>query len=248
MSTTGSSYSSLLNVSGGRYDLLEVWDGTKYINVAEALSSLPGLENQIQVDQARIDALEAKVESLDEEKAPLFVAVEPLHLKTDVFPQQLYSEEVPSPSATTIRLDGNGAYIEFSGGRVDVLDFTADWSVAVSVRLQGQGAQGANMATFGTGKVSLTLKVQGPPVYNSNYGQYNTSNHDLYHVAARFNSNSWRAPTDDSRLLWVYTASTRKLQYFISYEAGVYARWGNITVPETAVTGQTLFMRRLRVG
>ena len=60
---------------------MEVWDGTRYINVAEALSSLP--ENQIQDDQARIDALESKVESLDEEKAPLFVAVEPLHLKTD---------------------------------------------------------------------------------------------------------------------------------------------------------------------
>ena len=59
-------------------------------------------------------------------------------MKTDVFPQQLYSEEVPSPSATAVRLDSNGAYIEFSGGRVDVLDFTKDWSVAVSVRLQGQ--------------------------------------------------------------------------------------------------------------
>ena len=120
------------------------------------------------------------------------------------------------------------------------LDFTKDRSVAVSERLQGQGTQGANKPTFGTGKVSLTLKVQGPPVYNSNYGQYNTSNHDLYHVAARFNSSSWRAPTDDSRLLWVYTASTRKLQYFISYEAGVYARWGNITVPQTAIDGQAV--------
>ena len=66
----------------------------------------------------------------------------PLFLKTDdVFPQQLYSEEVPAETASAIRLDGNGAYIEFSGGRVDVLDFTKDWSVAVSVRLQGQGTQ-----------------------------------------------------------------------------------------------------------
>ena len=70
--------------------------------------------------------MQDKVEALDNEKAPLFVAVEPLHLKTDVFPQQLYSEDVPSPSATAIRLDGNGAYIELTGGRVDVLDLTKD--------------------------------------------------------------------------------------------------------------------------
>ena len=93
-----------------------------------------------------------------------------------------------------------------------MIDFTKDWSVAVSVRVQGQGVEGSNMSCCGTGEVSLTLKVQGPPVMGSNYGQYNTSAHDLYHVATRFNSNTWRAPTDDSRLLWVYTASTRRLQ------------------------------------
>ena len=85
----------MFNVSAGRYDVLEVWDGTRYVNVADMLETLAGLENQIEADEARIQALEAKVESLDEEKAPLFVAVEPLHLKTDVFPQQLYSDEVP---------------------------------------------------------------------------------------------------------------------------------------------------------
>ena len=161
----------MFNVNGGRFDTLQAWGGTKYIDVADMLSALPGLESEIEADKARLTALEDevaalqdKLEIIDQEKAPLFVAVEPLHLKTDVFPQQLYSEEVPSPSATAIRLDGNAAYIQFSGGRQDVLDFTKDWSVAVSVRLQGQGAHGANMATFGTGKVSLTLKVQGPPV------------------------------------------------------------------------------------
>ena len=100
------------------------------------------------------------------------------------------------------------------------LDFTKDWSVAVSIHTQGQGIEGSNMATFGTGTVSLTLKVQGAPLYNSNYGQYNTSAHNLYDTATRFNSNTWRAPTNDSRLVWVYTASTRYLQYFISYETG----------------------------
>ena len=137
-------------------------------------------------------------------------------------------------------MNGANAYIEFSGGRVDVLDFTKDWSVAVSIHTQGQGIEGSNMSTFGTGTVSLNLKVQGAPLYNSNYGQYNTSAHNLYDTATRFNSNSWRAPTNDSRLAWVYTAATRYLQYFISYETGVYQRWGNILVPQTAIDGQTV--------
>ena len=86
MATTGSLYSAMLNVNGGKFDLLQVWNGSEYINVADALSGLAGLENQVLADQARIDALEVKVAALDNEKAPLFVAVEPLHLKTDVFP------------------------------------------------------------------------------------------------------------------------------------------------------------------
>ena len=86
----------MLNVSGGRYDVLEVWDGSKYVNVAEALASLADLESQIESDESRLTALEAtvadledKLTALDQEKAPLFVSVPPLYLKTDVFPQQL---------------------------------------------------------------------------------------------------------------------------------------------------------------
>ena len=30
------------------------------------------------------------------------------------------------------------------------------------------------------------------------------------------------------------------MQYFISYEEGVYARWAKITVPQTAIDGQTV--------
>ena len=100
--------------------------------------------------------------------------------------------------------------------------------------------QGANLATFGTGTNSLTLKVQGAPVYNSNWGSYNTTAHDLYHVATRFNANTWRAPTDNSRLLWVYSSATRKLEYYTSYEVGVFQRWANITVPQTAIDAQTV--------
>ena len=74
---------------------MEVWDGSKYVNVAEALSGLAGLEGQIGAGEARIQAPEDKVASLDEEKAPLFVAVEPLHLKTDAFPPAVIFRKGP---------------------------------------------------------------------------------------------------------------------------------------------------------
>ena len=77
-------------------------------------------------------------------------------------------------------------------------------------------------------------------MYNSNWGSYNTTAHDLYHTATRANANTWRAPTDDSRLLWVYSATTKKLEYYISYEVGVFQRWANVTVPQTAIDAQTV--------
>ena len=87
--------------------------GTKYANLTNLFGNLSGLGNQIEAGEARIQALETEDECLDEKKAPLFVAVAPLHSKTDVIPQQLYIEKVLSRSATTIRFDSNGAYIEF---------------------------------------------------------------------------------------------------------------------------------------
>ena len=75
-------------------------------------------------------------------------------MKTDVTPQQLYAQEPPPPAnANAIILNDANAYIEFSGGRVDVLDFTKDWSVAVSIHTQGQGIEGSYLSAFGTGKI-----------------------------------------------------------------------------------------------
>ena len=80
--------------------------------------------------------------------------------------------------------------------------------------------------------------MQGAPSISSNWGSYNTSAGDLYHVATRFNANTWASPTDGSRLLWVYTASTKTLAYYISYEDGSYTRKASISVPQSAIGGQ----------
>ena len=107
MSTVGSSYSAMFNVSAGKYDRLEVWDGSRYIDVAEALIALAGMPELIAADDTRISALEAKQEILDNTKADKFVAQSPLFLKTDVTPNELYAEQPPPPiTANAIVFNG----------------------------------------------------------------------------------------------------------------------------------------------
>ena len=232
----------MLGLQSSRFDRLLLWSPqtNQYIDVGDYIfEELPSLQDQIAADDARILALEAKLTTLDEQKAAKFVAVDPLSLDEGVFPNRLSQSEGPAPaSATAISLNGVDTYIELQG-RTHVLDFTKDWSVGVSVITQGASVQGANLVCFASGGVSLNLKVQGAPSETSNWGSYNSSNGDLYHVTGRFNANTWAGPTDDSRLLWVYTAATKQLAYYISYEDGSFSRKANIAVPQSAIDAQT---------
>ena len=109
---------------------------------------------------------------MDNTKADKLVAQTQLFSNGDVSPSELYAAEPPPPIvANAIVFNGTDGYIEFAAGRADVMDFTHDWSMAVTVKIQGPGAQGTNLSTFGTGTNSLNLKVQGAPVYNSNLGE-----------------------------------------------------------------------------
>ena len=73
------------------------------------------------------------------DKADKFTAQVPLYLKTDVTPNELYAAEPPPPIvANAIVFNGTDGYIEFATGRVDVMDYTHDWSMAVTVQIQGQ--------------------------------------------------------------------------------------------------------------
>ena len=123
-----------------------------------------------------------------------------------------------------------------------MLDYTRDWTVGCSIQTQGEGVEGTNMTAFSSGGTALTLKVQGPPNgEGSTYGSYNSSNGpDLYHISGRWQSNTWASPSDDSRLLWVYTAADKKLAYYISYADDSYSRKANISVPQTAIDEQIL--------
>ena len=87
--------------------------------------------------------------------------------------------------------------------------------------------------------MSLNLKVQGAPSgEGANWGLYTTPNGDLYHVAAKANGNVWASPADGCRLLWVYTASEKKLCYYISYADGSYSRKANISIPQSYIDAQ----------
>ena len=58
-------------------------------------------------------------------------------------------------------------------------------------------------------------------------------------LLAVFQANTWSSPTDDSRLLWVYSAAEKKLAYYISYANGTYSRKANVSVPQSAIDAQT---------
>ena len=236
-------WAGLLGLQRAKFDklyALDYPDETDYINVAVALWSLQGIGPNINSHEERISALEAKVQALDEQKATKLVALDHLSLDEVIFPNQLSQQAGPTPqSASAINLNGENAYIQFDG-RTHVLDYTKDWSIGCNIQTQGEGTEATNMTAFSSGGVSLNLEVQGAPHgEGSNWGLYTTSNGDLYHVAARANANTWASPADDCRLLWVYTASEKKLAYYISYADGSYSRKANISIPQTYIDEQT---------
>ena len=181
MAASGVINAGMLGLQGARFDKLEVlWideEGSDYVDVGFTLQYLKqeiesdpiANEARLEAIEARLDALEAKVQSLDEQKATKFEAVAPLVLDEGAFPNQL-SQGGPSPAAASaVHFAGEDEYIQFDG-RTDVLDFTKDWTVGVTVRAQGAGVEATNMTAFSSGGVILNLKVQGAPSQGSNWG------------------------------------------------------------------------------
>ena len=109
MSQTGSVWAGLLGLQAARFDLLEVYSSeqSKYINVAAEIDALvlavDDLENRPSDTDARIDAIEAKLAALDEQKATKFVALDPLSLNEGTFPNQL-SQQGGQPLSRPLRL------------------------------------------------------------------------------------------------------------------------------------------------
>jgi hypothetical protein len=136
-----------------------------------------------------------------------------------------------------IELDGVNDYIEFDNAG-DVLDFTKDWTIGVTLVGVTGASSAQNMTLFSRGGVHITLKAQEG---STNWGLYVTSDNDLYNAAKRAQANTWQAPSDFSRLLFVYTASDKRLKYFIGDPStGNYVQRANLAIPQTMVDGQNI--------
>lgn len=136
-----------------------------------------------------------------------------------------------------IDLDGVNDYIEFNNAG-DALDFTKDFTIGVTLLGLTGPASAGKMTIFSRGGVHITLNAQAG---STNWGLYVTSNNDLYNTANRAQANTWYAPSEFSRLLFVYTASDRKLKYFIGDPStGSFAQRANLSIPQSMVDGQDI--------
>lgn len=140
-----------------------------------------------------------------------------------------------------IELDGANDYIEFTtvgASANNVLDFTQDWSVGITLVGVTGPSSAKKMTLFSRGGLHITLNAQAG---SSNWGLYVTSNNDLYNTDKRAQANTWYAPSDFSRLLFTYNATTKRLKYFIGDPAtGTYAQRANLAIPQTMVDGQDI--------
>lgn len=140
-----------------------------------------------------------------------------------------------------IKLDGVNDYIEFptiETGAQNVLDFTKDWSIGITL-VGVTGYQTAtNMTLFSRGGVHITLKAQQG---STNWGLYVTSNNSLYNAGLRAQANTWQAPAYFSRLLFTYSATDKRLRYFIGDPStGAYVQRANLAISQTMIDGQDI--------
>ena len=136
-----------------------------------------------------------------------------------------------------IDLDGVNDYIGFDNAD-SVLDFTQDWTIGVTLVGVTGASSPQNMTLFSRGGVHITLKAQQG---STNWGLYVTSDNDLFNVNKRAQANTWYAPNDFSRILFVYCASTQRLKYYLGDPStGSYAMRANLYIPTSMVTGQNI--------
>ena len=141
-----------------------------------------------------------------------------------------------------IFLQGVSAYINFTAGGDDLLDFTKSWSVGISLEgLPDNPVDNFSLALFGSGQASLALKRGAPPGGPGQWPSYNTTAWNLYDTAARFNSNVWYPIGPSSRVLYTYDHTTKRLAYWLQEQAGgTFARRAFILVPDTAIAAQVV--------
>jgi len=144
---------------------------------------------------------------------------------------------VGNQSNKYIDLDGVNDYIGFDNADA-VLDFTQDWTIGITLVGVTGPSSSAKMTLFSRGGVHITLQAQAG---STNWGLYVTSDSDLFSTTKRAQANTWYAPGDFSRILFVYCASTKRLKYYLGEPStGSYAMRANLAIPQTMIDGQDI--------
>ena len=133
-----------------------------------------------------------------------------------------------------IELDGANDHLHFptrTNGSEDVLDWTASWSVGITLLGLEHTADSAFMSLFSSGGNHIMLRRGG-----SNWGMYVTHNNNGYYHGA----NTWYAPQEFDRLLFTYDHTTSRLKYYLGNPvAGTYAMRANLAVNSTVKSGSS---------
>ena len=221
-------------------------------NLAVDKLSLRGLGNQFnsfeRLFQSKDDALQA-VETGDYVPVPgrlnsVLIGGEQKSIQfysfdiEDFVPLSEFSS-VGNQSNKYIDLDGVNDYIEFDNiASLAALDFTKDFTIGLTlVGVTGPSAS-TKMTLFSRGGVHITLQAQAA---STNWGLYVTSDNDLFNVANRAQANTWYAPSDFSRLLFVYDATSKRLKYYLGDPStGDYAMRANLAIPQTMIDNQNI--------
>lgn len=136
-----------------------------------------------------------------------------------------------------IDLDGVNDYIGFDNAD-SVLDFTQDWTIGVTLVGVTGASSALNMTLFSRGGLHITLKAHEG---STNWGLYVTSDNDLYNSNGRAQANTWYAPNDFSRILFTYSASSKRLKYYLGDPStGTYALRANLAIPQSMVDTQNI--------
>lgn len=134
-----------------------------------------------------------------------------------------------------IDLDGVNDHIEFDAGVYDALDFTKDWSIGMTFVGLDHPSSSKKYSIFGRGGVQITLQAST----GTNWGLYVTSDNDLYNADKRAQANTWHRPGDLGRILFTYSATEKRLRYYIGDPStGSYAMRANLAIPQSMVDGQ----------
>lgn len=136
-----------------------------------------------------------------------------------------------------IDLDGVNDHIAFTNSE-NVLDFTQDWTIGVTLVGVTGPASSQKMTLFSRGGVHITLQAQAG---STNWGLYITSDNDLFSTTKRAQANTWYAPSDLSRFLFVYDAAAKRLKYYLGDPSnGNFAMRANLAIPQSMIDGQNI--------